>query len=320
MTASPEGPAPKASSEIEPYKIFHSASQETLRNNAKKKAKIVFAKGIVTLISQGVNNESRIAKSAGFSRQRVHYYIEKLERGGHIERTTRKKPWFFEVTERGRQKFLDTYEGEVVGWQPLFRLNNCRWAFPIVEGVVDVSKVPVRWKTVHMAGWDCFYGRALNVAFRYLPSSTVIEVYDIGHKGSDVAQLERQSLLRSVEFSRYLEDVLKVKLGQPRPACSFHVAVVNDPMAPLFKKTVSIGDIWVDRSKGEPELEFRDEKLLEAYVFMVKNFPKVVEGLKKVDAMLENQKKLSEQVADLSELLNQKPKPLNRDLERLYDS
>jgi predicted transcriptional regulator len=289
-------------------------------DSAKRKAKFCFAKGIVTLISEGVSNEAAIAHKVGRSRQFVHYYLVRLERGGYIERTTRKKPWFFEVTERGRQSFLDTYEVETVRWQPLLRLHNCRWAFPVVRGVVDISKATVRWKTVHMAGWDCFYGRALGVAFRYLPSSNVVEVYDFGLMGSDADDLERQSLLRTVEFSRYLEGALKVRFGCPRPAGKFHLAILNDPLAPLFKKTVSVGDVWVDCSKGKPELESRDKKLLEDYLFMVQNFPMVVESLKKMDPMLENQKRLSEQVAALNELLNQKPKPFNRELQRLYES
>ena len=151
--------------------------------------------------------------------------------------------------------------------------------------------------------------------------ANVVEIRGLGLLGSDRDKLERQSLLRAVEFSRYLEGVLNVRFGAPRKACKFHTAVLNDPVVSAFgkKDTVRDGEIWVDASKGEPELEFRDNKLLQSYLSMIKTFPVVLEMAKFFPEFVDNQKKLSEQVAILSELLNYKPQELSRDQRRLYD-
>ena len=207
-----------------------------------------------------------------------------------------------------------------IDFKPLYRLHNCRWAFPIAEGKVRTRGLSLKWKTVHMKGWNCYYGSTLKVAYRFLPVKNTIEIYGIGLRGNDYDALERQSLLEAVDFSHYLEGVLKVKFGPPQKACRFHIAILNDPIAAIIAKkyTGSIGDVWVDASFGQPELEFRDKRLLPSYLFMINNFPSVFEAVLKIPQLLENQEKLGAQFQNLAEQLNQSQRPRTPDIERLY--
>ena len=76
------------------------------------------------------------------SRQHVHYYLKKLEKAGLVKRTGPRWPAFYETTETCK-KFLTGCEGLASSF--VFRLHNCVFKYPILEGLFSLW-IDVVWR------------------------------------------------------------------------------------------------------------------------------------------------------------------------------
>jgi hypothetical protein len=97
-----------------------------------------------------------VARLLGMSRQHVHYYLKKLEKAGLVKRTGPRWPAFYETTETCK-KFLTGCEGLASSF--VFRLHNCVFKYPILEGPVQ----PVDWRRVEKTNWSALVGSELGL-------------------------------------------------------------------------------------------------------------------------------------------------------------
>ena len=212
---------------------------------------------------------AEIARQLGKERNFVHYYVDKMEKLGFIERQTgvikssAKTRGFithYRLTENG-SNFLAEIEKGILRHQ--VRLHNCYWLYPIIEQ----PKIKIDWRKVELQNWNQLIGRELGLTVRKNPSN--LEIVSGVIYGTNPYELLFKSRDEADKLACHLEQKFRMKLGRPRMSRKPHFGIY-DSLASNWSEHFQLDTEYgkIDRSLGYGEIDWADPVSAQNYLCM----------------------------------------------------
>jgi DNA-binding MarR family transcriptional regulator len=200
---------------------------------------------------------AEIARRIKKRRSLVHYYINKMEGMGFIEKQegivndcfgARGAICLYRLTDSG-SKFLAGIEKDVQRYQ--VRLHNCYWRYPIIEQPL----ARIDWRRVELQNWGQLIGRELGLTVRKNTKS--VEIISGIVTGDNPYELLLRSRDEADSLAVYLERKFRMRLGRPRIGRKPHFAVY-DPVACKWAERFQLdtGKGKIDKSRGYGEIDW----------------------------------------------------------------
>jgi hypothetical protein len=212
---------------------------------------------------------AQVAGQLGKGRSFVHYYVNRMENLGWIEKQTgviigsEKSSGLitpYRLTENG-SNFLAEIEKDVL--RRRVRLHNCYWLYPIIEQ----PKIKIDWRKVEMQNWNQLIGRELGLTVRKNPKS--LEIISGVIYGVNPYELLFKSREEADELAYCLEQKFLMRLGRPKMSRRPHFGVY-DPLAAKWAKHFQLDSEcgMIDRSLGYGEIDWTDPVSAQNYLCM----------------------------------------------------
>jgi hypothetical protein len=202
---------------------------------------------ILRLLDAG-NYPAKIARSLGFSRPHVFYYVHKLERAQMVIRRRRSNIVVYEVTAHGKN-FLTGSEGMLFS-SGVWRLHAAKYRY----GLVADGVWPVDWRRVAKMNWTALLGLEGGVTVEKTPSSVIVHVETLyGKNPVELLDLARACADRT---AKALVQKYGCRLAEGKLCRRPHIAV-DDPVAEFISRyfELSSEDAKIDKSEGIGEID-----------------------------------------------------------------
>lgn len=230
------------------------------------------------------------------SKQRVNYWLRKLEKECLIERFA---GGIYEITWSGKE-LLRTYELE--NTKKLIRLENMRYKCPIHEGVEKVFGYS--WLTpsdlknirVYRGVYEGF-----NVTIFAGSKNPSLEITCTKHLGTDIYEMMHKARSEIDMIAQIIATNMGLKLGMIEPSMEPEWAIPSPMAEVILEKTcssqISTPKGLINRSKGRnADLETRDIRLAHEIFIMPERIRKITESVEEMKSMLS--KMASESITD----------------------
>jgi len=233
-----------------------------------------------------------IAQALHISKQRLHYWLKRLQKEKLLERLG----WGnYRLTELGRlllsKSKKDLVGGEVGRCVREVRLHNVSFRCEILEG----PEVGIDWKKVQMKNWSFRYGWFEGCLVFVYPRCVVIvppQVFDSNPWRGMLRCYER-----ALRVAFRLQSLFRMRLGPLEINRNPHFGVSDEVIREMAKYVqISSENFDLDQSPGYGEIDYKREEFAFIYANMPVKLFEIEERLNQISSILAKMSQLFEKL------------------------